>query len=158
MGHKIHHLYLWHISDKMGVLKHVLHVLSTDVACDGDIPHQSTQQVQQSRRNKDDEHERRERKAFRVAVGSSLGALAIAAKEKALRREEDKVERFLLSAMEAEDAGDERKTKFYEANANKHRKRVSQYIKEIDAMKTQSPVLSPLKDVNSSSKKRRRDA
>jgi hypothetical protein len=48
MGHKIHHLCLWHISDKMGVLKHVLHVLSAEVAYNGDIPHQSTQQVQRA--------------------------------------------------------------------------------------------------------------
>jgi hypothetical protein len=36
--------------------------------------------VQQSGLNKDDEMERSERKAFRVAIGSSLGALAIAMK------------------------------------------------------------------------------
>jgi hypothetical protein len=66
----------------MGVLKLVLNILSSEVACDGDIGHRSTQQAQQSRcKNNDDQHERKECKAYRTAVVSSLTALAIAAKE-----------------------------------------------------------------------------
>jgi hypothetical protein len=65
--------------------------------------------------------------------------------------------------MEAKDRGDDRKKEFYEVHANKHRKRVSLYLKEIAAMKAQSPVLSPSsknkdKDATGSSNKKRRQS
>jgi hypothetical protein len=157
-GHKIHHLYLWHVSDKMGVLKHVLCVLSNDVACDGDIAHRSTQQVQQARRKPDDEEEKKEAKSFRVAVSASLSNLAISTKEEGLAREENKVERLSLALMEAEEAGDDSKVQFYSKLVDHHGARVAQYMEEIVAMKKQVKKLtrSPPRDAAGGNNKKRK--
>ena len=138
MGHKVHHLYLWYLADKMGVLQNVLNVLSSEVASDGDNIHATTQNVQHPQRSKltqDDEHKKKEHRAFRIAVGSSLTAIAITSKEEALRRKEDKVERFTVKSMEAEEDGNDRKQKYYEGLAEHHSRRVAEYMEEIEDMK-----------------------
>ena len=86
LGHKHHHLYLWYLADKMGVLKNVLNIHSTEVAAAGDRVHKDTQAVQQTCRKSsvDDEKEKQERRAFRIAVGASLTAIAITTKQEAL--------------------------------------------------------------------------
>ena len=130
LGHKHHHLYLWYLADKMGVLKNVLNILSTDVAADGDRVHKDTSSIQQARRrNNEDEKEKLERRAFRMAVGSSLTAIAITAKQEALRKEEDKVERFTIAAMEADEENNEKKRKYYDNLASHHGERVSEYFR-----------------------------
>jgi hypothetical protein len=137
VGHRVHHLYLWHLADKMGVLQNVLSILSPDVSSDGSVAHPTTQQVQQPCRknNKEDEQEKKDRRAFCVAVGASLTSLAITSKEDSLRHKEDKVERFTVAAKEAEENNDERKRKYYQNLADHHASRVSEYEEEIVAMK-----------------------
>jgi hypothetical protein len=136
LGHRVHHLYLWYLADKMGVLKNVLNILSADVAADGDRVHKDTQQVQNARRKvQEDDKEKKERRAFRLAVGSSLASIAVTTKEEALRKEEDKVERFTLAVMQAEDEGNEKKRKFYETLVAHHGERVTEYVEEIAKMK-----------------------
>ena len=49
LGHRLHHLYLWQIADKMGVLQDVLCVINAEVGGDGDNIHTDTAQVQHRR-------------------------------------------------------------------------------------------------------------
>lgn len=46
LGHCIHHLYLWHLSDEMGVLSNVLNKLSKNVATESSKVPADTAQVQ----------------------------------------------------------------------------------------------------------------
>ena len=120
----------------MGVLKNVLNILSTDVAANRDNVHKDTSAVQQAcHQNNEDDKEKQERRAFRVAVGTSLTAIAITAKQKGLRKEEDKVERFTIAAMQAEGDNNEEKHKYYDNLASHHGERVSKYLEEIAKMK-----------------------
>lgn len=116
----------------MQVLHHVINVLDLDVSADGDRTPKDTQAVQQNKRKADaEETERKERKAFRVAVGSSLKSIAITTKQDALRKEEERVERMVLALMEAEENGDVRKVKYYEHLTDFHKKRVDEYLEEL---------------------------
>jgi hypothetical protein len=79
LGEKSHHLYFWHLSDIMGVLKNVLCVLSSEVAADTDnIPggFTQTQKKRGSPKTSDDEREEREdKKRFREGVRTSLKSI-----------------------------------------------------------------------------------
>jgi hypothetical protein len=46
VGHRVHHLYLWYLANKMGILSNVLNVLSAKASADGDNVHTDTQRVQ----------------------------------------------------------------------------------------------------------------
>ena len=142
LGHQYHLLYLWHLADRMGVLKNVLNILSPAVSADGEHVNRNTQRVQRKRGCESDEQEKVERRAFRVAVGASLASLAVTSKEEALRNEEDKVERFTVAAMQAEEDGNERKRKYYERLAAHHENRVAEYIEEIAEMKKRAKTLA----------------
>ena len=76
MGHRIHHLYLWHIADEMGVLSNVLNILSSEVGADGNNVPTDTAKTQKKRLREEEIQERKENKAFRIAVGTSLTSLA----------------------------------------------------------------------------------
>jgi hypothetical protein len=75
-GLKVHHLYLWHLSDKMGVLKNVLNVLSKEVAVDGDNIPSGLSQTQKKRKSPPasvpDEEREEHKKQFRNGVLASL--------------------------------------------------------------------------------------
>jgi hypothetical protein len=136
LGHRNHLLYFWYLADKMGVLSHVLNVLSSDMAGDGDQVNRNTQQVQQRRKNAAlDAVERKERRDFRLAVGNSLAALAIATKDDLIRKEEDKIERYAIEALEAEERGDHKKRKFYLKLKEDHEGKVAGFYYEIKKMK-----------------------
>lgn len=49
LGHCIHHLHLWHRSDKMGALHQVLNVLATEVGADASSATADTARVQRKR-------------------------------------------------------------------------------------------------------------
>jgi hypothetical protein len=121
----------------MGVLSNVLNILNSESGADADNVHTDTQRVQRKRKAEgEDKKEKAERRAFRIAVGGSLTALAITSKEEALRKEEDKVERLQLALMEAEAVGDARKTQFYTTNLVEHHgQRIGIFVKEIAKMK-----------------------
>jgi hypothetical protein len=80
LGLKVHHLYLWHLSDKMGVLKNVLNVLSKEVAVDGDNIPSGLSQTQKKRKSPpvasvQDEESEQSKKHFRDGVLTSLKTL-----------------------------------------------------------------------------------
>ena len=109
LGQRVHHLYLWYLADKMGVLKNVLNILSADVGADGDNVRTDTAEVHNRRRRREtEENEREDRKQFRQAIGASLTALAktnqhmaITSKESSLREEEAIVLKLKLDRIRA---------------------------------------------------------
>ena len=68
---------------------------------------------------------------FGLAVGASLTTMAITSAKEALRKEEDKVERFTYAAMQAEEEGNDKKRKYYETLAAHHGERVGEYLEEL---------------------------
>jgi hypothetical protein len=77
LGLKIHHLYLWHLSDKMGVLKNVLNVLSKEVAVDSDNIPSGLSLTQKKRKSavSSDEEKEAHKKHYREGVLTSLKSL-----------------------------------------------------------------------------------
>ena len=119
MGHRVHHLYLWHLADTMGILCRVLNVLSPEVAAGNENCPTDTAAVQQPQRNSrnnrsrvsfsDDEDanvsskkRRTERKqeAFRVGVVASLSSISLSQVQECLSREEGLIRGFKLALME----------------------------------------------------------
>lgn len=136
-GHRVHHLYLWYVADKMGVLSNVLNILSAEAGADNDNVHTDTQKVQIQRKRKhegEEKQEREQRRAFWESVGSSLAYLAIASKQDNMRKEEDKIERLQLALFEAEDDGDSKKIKYYERLLDFGKQRVDAYLEELKEM------------------------
>jgi 5'-deoxynucleotidase YfbR-like HD superfamily hydrolase len=135
----VHHLYLWYLADKMGVLSNVLNMLNAEAGADTDNVHTDAQRVQKCRRNGDDKEEKAEQRAFRLAVGGSLHTLAttmaITSKEESLRKEEDKLERFQLAYMEAEACADTKKMEYYGQLIECHGRKVKVFISEINGLK-----------------------
>lgn len=83
LGQKSHHLYLWHLSDIMGVLKNVLSVLSQDVA--GDSRHYprdlASTQNKRSRAAGDDVVVEGKKQVFRDEITSTLREIGAGMKE-----------------------------------------------------------------------------
>ena len=143
LGHQVHHLYIWHISDTMGILSDVLNVLSKDVRADSDYVHTDTAVVQRKRKKEASEEEakaeraeRKDRKQFRNAIGNSMTYLAISDLRRDLRKEEDKVEKYELWEMEAREEGHDEKLKYYKKKAGYHRSRCAQIHMDINEMRT----------------------
>jgi hypothetical protein len=138
-GHRVHHLYLWYLADKMGVLANVLNMLNAEAGTDTENIHTDTQRVQKCHRDGHDKEEKAKQRAFRLAVGGSLHTLAttiaITSKEESLRKEEDKLERFQLAYMEAEACVDTRKIEYYGMMIDRHRKKIKAFISEINGLK-----------------------
>jgi hypothetical protein len=141
-GHANHLLYLWHIADKMQVLNNVLQVLDADVSADGSRVPRDTSAVQNKRKAQLEEKERQERKAFRVEVGTSLKSIAITTKQEALRKEQKTVHEMNLSLMEAQDAGDERKVKYYRRLVNFHVENVDKYTEQLNELEKTIAVVA----------------
>jgi len=100
LSHKSHHLFLWHLSDKMGILNDVLHTLSPEVAADSDNVRTDTLQVQNKRKRPgDDEEEKKHKRSFREKVRSSLAYVALNDKMKELRLVEEKLDRYELATV-----------------------------------------------------------
>jgi hypothetical protein len=76
LGQKAHHLYLWHLSDIMGVLKNVLNVLSKDVVADSERCPSGLALTQKKRSRPDEEGtdlaDRKELKIFRDDITGTL--------------------------------------------------------------------------------------
>ena len=152
LGHREHHLYLWALTDEMGVLTRVLNTLSVDVGADSDQVHADTAQVQNKRKRSVDEdpEEKQERRTFRLSVGSALKDIAhsskaelvattqtaIAAMQHSLREEETKLERAELFKMEAEDDKDGKRTQYYDRMIRRHENRVHDMEVEMLTMKS----------------------
>ena len=140
MGHRIHHLYLWHLSDKMGVLSNVLSKLSPIVAADSAKVASDTAQVQRPRNTKRSsaedgklQHlERQQKSHFQSVVGSALSYLAITEKENNLRKEKKLVTEMKLGML---DAKSEAHRAYYEELYDHHVGMVGQYQEELDEMK-----------------------
>jgi hypothetical protein len=132
VGHRVHHLYLWYLADKMGVLSNVLNVLSAEAGADGDNVHTDTQKVQRKcKSDSDEKKDKEDKRAFREAVGSSLAFLAITGKQDSMRKEEDKIERLQMALFDAETARDERKVAYYSKLLDFSSERIQQYIVEL---------------------------
>ena len=122
LGHRVHHLYLWHLADKMGVLQHVLNVLSCEVAGDSDNPPKGTSKVQRKRKSTiEDEEEREDRRQFRRHISASMSVIAVASHMEALSREEDKVTKYRLEMYRATNIDEK---KFFESLVDHHKDRV----------------------------------
>jgi hypothetical protein len=136
VGHRVHHLYLWFLADKMGILSNVLNILSAEAGADGDNVHTDTQRVQRKRKSDtEDKHDKREKRVFRESVGNSLALLAVTSKEDSMRKEEDKVERLQLALFDAEAAEDNRKVAYYTQLLEFSRKRINEYLEDLEEMK-----------------------
>lgn len=135
-GHRNHHLYLWYLGDKMGVLSNVLNILSPAVGADNNNVHTDTARVQnrrKSRTGEEDTKEREHKKKFRNIMSASMSYIAITEKEESIRREQDltvqyKLKQYDLSPMSEMNDYLERLIKQHEAN-------VVQYRKELNTMK-----------------------
>ena len=113
--------------------------LPAELAADGDHAHTDTVQVQRKRKARteleSDMKEKQERREFRVQVGASMIAVAIASNKDSLRKEEDKVLSLQLSLMES--IGDEQKTTFYNRLIEHHSARIVEHEKDISDLRKQ---------------------
>jgi hypothetical protein len=152
LGHRVHHLYLWHLADKMGALKNVLSTLSAEVGADGDNVHTDTSQVQNKRkRTEEEEEEKRELRSYRASLSDSIRTLAasnkadaitnmlsaITHKQEMLVMLEDKMEKYELQKMEYEDAGDVGRIEYYGKQLGVLQKRHGEYSKDIRDLKAE---------------------
>ncbi|CAB9530620.1 unknown protein [Seminavis robusta] len=135
LGQRIHHLYLWHLSDSMEILTKVLNVLSGEVAADSERAGDTAVVRRRRRAAAALAADRRQRKKFRNVVGSSLSAIAITNKEDNIRHEEDKVERLTFAQLAAEDEGNDRKVELYGQLLAHHKAKIGDYQDELAAMK-----------------------
>ena len=140
LGHKSHHLFLWHLSDKMGILNDVLNTLSPEVAADSDNVRTDTSQVQNKRKRPgDDEEEKKHKRSFREKVGSSLAHIALNDKMKELRLDEEKLDRYELAIFDLEDeegeVSDVRKEQFYRTRINFLTDRIHTHQQDINKMR-----------------------
>jgi len=137
MGHKSHHLHLWHLSDKMGILNDVLNALSPEVAADSDNVRTDAAQVQNKRKRpgEEDEAEKKHKKNFRDNVGTSLACIALNDKMKELRLDEEKLDRCELALMDMDDGDDIRKEAFCRGRINWLQERVHLHHQDITRMR-----------------------
>lgn len=151
MGHRFHHLYLWHLLDLHGIMSLVLTKLSPEVAMDTDNVHADTQQVQKRRRRAIEEEaiEKVERKKFRVMVGTALDVMAQSAKmdtvinrlktavsdmnkmENKIAQDESLVLDLRVKLLEAEVADNQALGLIYKEHLNHHRNRVASRNEEL---------------------------
>ncbi|CAB9513659.1 unknown protein [Seminavis robusta] len=144
LGHRLYHLYLWHLADKEGILMHVLNVLAKDVGGDSDNIPGGTSQVQRRRKRIDEgKEETKRRNNFRTAVSSSLKDIAvsnrllavdtaIANKEEGIRHEETKVHQFNLAKLRERT---EELRDYYGTLIDHHKDRVGDLYDELAALK-----------------------
>jgi len=133
LGHRPHHLYLWHMGDKMGVLNTVLSQLLPAVGCNSDAVHVDTANVQQGLgRRRDDAEEREDRKRFRASLGASMSAIAIEGKENSIRKEEANCFKYEMLAIEETDPD---KTALMEKYIRLAKERLARYEAELVVMK-----------------------
>ena len=150
LGQRVHHLYLWHLTDKMGVLQNVLNILSSDVGADGDNVRTNSSEVQNRRRRRDEEEtERAERKQFRLTVGASLTQLAktnqhmaSTAKESSIREEEGTLLKMKVDRLKAIAENDRARVSLYDELIDHHQARIYNYCEELTAMKTMAGILN----------------
>lgn len=152
MGHRFHHLYLWHLLDLHGIMSLVLTKLSPEVAMDStDNVHADTQYVQKRRRRAIEEEavEKVERKKFRVMVGTALDVMAQSAKmdtvinrlktavsdtnkmENKIAQDEALVLDLRVKLLEAEVADNRALGLIYKEHLNHHRNRVASRNEEL---------------------------
>jgi len=113
LGHRPHHLFLWHLSDVMGVLSRVLNVISPEVAANCENVALDVQQVQRSstkrRRDADKEEKKRSamkqkhKEAFRIGLVASLTSISMSQVSDRIMKEEDNVRKFKFQLIKAED-------------------------------------------------------
>jgi hypothetical protein len=130
-----HLLYLWYISEQMGVLNNVLQVLDADVSANGGGRVPRDTQARRKASVEQDEKERQERNAFRVAIGNSLKSITYTTMLAELSKEEECIMTCTLALMEAEDKDDDRKRKLYEDKVNYHKNKAKEFVKELKKMR-----------------------
>ena len=149
LGHRPHHLMLWHWADEMGVLSNCINVLSAEVGADGDNVHVDTAKVQKKRsREVEDKDDREEKKAFRNTLGDAITGLAsstrllaktkkveaiqnlIAQKTSARALDEDKMVKYHILSLETSGELKEMYTSLVET----HRSRIADYNHDITAL------------------------
>ena len=155
MGHRFHHLYLWHILDIHSIMSLVLTKLSPDVAMDTENVHTDTQQVQRRRRKaaEDEANERGERKKFRAMVGAALGLMSKTSKldnminrintavqdvknlEDKITEDEGVILDLKVKHLEATVAENEPLVKIYTQHLNHHHSRVVDRNEELVGLK-----------------------
>jgi len=136
MGHRNHHLYFWHLSDKMGILDDVLNTLSYEVAADSDNVRTNAQEVVTKRkRMSEDQEEKQHKKSFRNKVGTSLAYIALNDKAKELRMDEEKLDKYGLVFMDLEDDMDLRREQFYSSRIHYLKDRIHQHQTDIERMR-----------------------
>ena len=134
-GHRFHHLYLWHLSDTMGVLNNVLNILSKEVGADSGNVHIDTARVQRTRKrsNGDDEEEIADRCLFRKTLGVSMAQVAISQKEESIRREEEQAFKYKMMLYDMSDnPGNQSSDRFLfvQRALQKHDDRIKEYTLE----------------------------
>lgn len=137
MGHRNHHLYLWHLADKMGILDEVLNTLSYEVAVDSDNVRTNTAEVVTKRKRiTEDEEEKTHKKNFREKVGASLSYIALNDKSKELQMDEEKLDKHELILLELDDEFvDVRKEQFCRMRIDYLRERIHQHHEDIKRMR-----------------------
>ena len=166
MGHRFHHLYLWHLLDLHGIMSLVLTKLSPEVAMDTDNVHADTQQVQTGRRRalREEAAEKVERKRFRVMVGTALAVMSKSARmdtmisrlqtavtdvnnmEAKVAQDEAMVLDLRVKLLEAEHANNRALGLIYKEHLNHHRDRVANRIDEIQGLRKKVDAYTKLYD------------
>jgi hypothetical protein len=167
LGHKPHHLYLWHLSDTMGVLKNVLTVLSPEIA--GDSRHCPRNLAStQNKRNRSDEPSYAievKKQVFRDEVTSTLKEIGAGMKEAnkiqaravaiqaravsessivklraAITVEEDKLERFTFKLMSCDRMTEPGPVAELERLISRHENRLKEYEEQMKEMEGKNRV------------------
>jgi hypothetical protein len=139
--HRSHHLYLWHLGDTMGILKHVLNVLSPEVQADSETIPGGTAQTQGRRVAKitkdkaDKSMEKVQKNAFRDSIGASMNRIAIASIASEQRKDEEKAVQYEEQMHDAEDAGEDAKAKRYKNRMEYHQGKVYAYEVELRGLR-----------------------
>ena len=158
MGQRFHHLYLWVLLDRAGIMNLVLTRLSPEVAMDCDNIHTDTAQVQRRRRKKnEDDAERQQKRTFQLRVGEALQSVArtsemdskmtlmlgminsvvqdLAHKEEKQAKDETVVLDLRVKALKATVAGVPELASIYNEHLAHHQERISKTEAEIVELK-----------------------
>jgi hypothetical protein len=148
-GQKSHHLYLWHLSDTMGVLKNVLNVLSPEIAGDSEKCPKGLSLTQKKRTGTDDPEKvfiriEAKKQIFRDDVTSMLKdigegmksansiqsranmELGIVTLRSAIANEEDRIECYTLLMLESP-INEGRQIAMFKKLIARHEERLKEY-------------------------------
>jgi len=159
-GHGVHHLFLWHLADSMGILSNVLNVMSPEVSASSENIPAETAAVQRPRKRRlsaadeaaEKTNKRREdarRESFQVGVVASLSCISISQVQEQISRKEACIREFRLALLEPRMSNDKRE--LYNELIEHHQNKVAKF--ELDVKEMRVGANEVIKNFRASSEK-----